>query len=50
MFFRYYINGWTYGEYFFRSIGRFTAAEKELLLAGEVIEKNGDRFWVERVE
>lgn len=44
---KYFINGWRYGEAYFRSIGHFTAAENELLLAGEVIEKDGNRFWVE---
>ena len=44
---KYYINGWREGRSYFFSIGRFTDSEKESLMNGEIVVKNGNEFYIE---
>lgn len=44
---RHYINGFTYGERYFKSVGHFTEKEWNRMIDGEVIVKNGNEFWIE---
>ena len=47
---RYFINGWQESKSYFYDIGRFTEEEKERLESGEVLEKNGNTFHIEKEE
>jgi hypothetical protein len=45
---KFYINGWEESMEYFMRIGHFSAADiKRMALDGSVVEKNGNRFYVE---
>lgn len=43
---RFYINGWEEGYEYFCRIGRFTRDEWREIRNGEVVSKNGNRFYM----
>lgn len=43
---KYYINGWQYGARYFWSVRRFTSEERDRLERGEMVEKDGNTFWI----
>lgn len=47
---KYFINGFAERRGYFLSVGSFTEEEKERLEKGEVVEKNGNSFWIEKGE
>lgn len=42
---KFYINGWEYGRRYFMSFG-WTQREFDKMLDGDVIEKNGNEFYI----
>ena len=43
---KFFINGWEEGEGYFREIGRFGKASMDRMAAGEIIERDGNRFHI----
>ena len=44
---KYYINGWTENRSYFMQLGRFTQNEIARMIAGEVIKKGNNEYWIE---
>lgn len=42
----YFINGWRYGESYFKSFG-FSESEYERMISGETIIRGENEFWIE---
>lgn len=42
---KYFINGFRYGRSYFMSFG-FSENERERLMNGEIITRNGNEFWI----